>query len=201
VYGATNPEHPAQETDPLQAKGAYAESKAAMEIAVRPFAEGDSLALTVVRSFNHTGARQTPEFVVPGFARQIARIEKNLESPTVRHGNLEAVRDFLDVRDVVRAYRQLVLETESEPWRVVNICSGQGVVIGSLLEQLIALAKVAVAQETDPERMRPSDLPVCVGSYRRLQQYTGWEPQIPLTETLRTTLDYWRTTISQEAQV
>lgn len=191
VYGATEPDRPAREDDPPKATGAYAESKAAMEEAVRPFAS-DSLPLTIVRSFNHTGPRQTPDFVVPAFARQIAQIEKGAGEPVVRHGNLDAVRDFLAVRDVVRAYRQLMLETEPEPWRVVNVCCGTGVVMRELLERLIALSSVTVTHEQDPARLRPSDLPVCVGDPSTLKALTGWEPTVSLETTLADTLDYWR---------
>lgn len=192
VYGTTQPGRPAIEEDAPAPAGIYAESKAAMEVAIRPIADAGLLSLTITRSFNHTGPRQTPDFVVPGFARQIARIEKKLEEPVVRHGNLEAKRDFLDVRDVVRAYRLLMMETEPVPWRVVNVASGHGVVIRELLEQLIALSSVTVRQESDSARMRPSDMPECIGNPSRLKELTGWEPTIPLTETLTNTLNYWR---------
>ncbi|GAB4461355.1 MAG: GDP-mannose 4,6-dehydratase [Armatimonadaceae bacterium] len=194
VYGATNPGSPALESDTPQPSGAYAASKWAMEQAVQPYSEKGNLFLTIVRSFNHTGPRQTPAFVIPGFARQIARIEQGQEEPVVRHGNLEAIRDFLHVRDVVRAYRMLMVDAEPSPWRLVNICSGQGYVIRELLEKLLAQAQVKVTQEQDPERMRPSDLPECVGSPSRLQEITGWQPEVSIEATLEDTLNYWRET-------
>lgn len=194
VYGATDPESPAKETDAPNPAGAYAESKAAMEKAVRPYAENGLLSLTVTRSFNHTGPRQAIEFVVPAFARQIARIEKGLEPPVVRVGNLEAKRDFLSVQDVIRAYRLLLFETSPAPWRVVNVASGVGLTIRSLLDTLVAESTVPVTVETDPARLRPSDLPECIGDSRLLTHLTGWHPEIPLEETLRDTLNYWRST-------
>jgi GDP-4-dehydro-6-deoxy-D-mannose reductase len=192
VYGATEPGRPALETDIPTPSGAYAESKAVMEEAVRSFAS-DTLSLTITRSFNHTGPRQSPEFVVPAFARQIARIEKGLEPPTVRVGNLEASRDFLSVRDVVRAYRLLLCETAPEPWRVVNVASGEGVSIRSLLDTLVAHSTETLSVETDPARMRPSDLPECIGDSTALSTLTGWKPEVSMDTTLAETLEWWRT--------
>ncbi|MBC8103210.1 MAG: GDP-mannose 4,6-dehydratase [Cytophagales bacterium] len=199
VYGVTSPQHPAQEADAAAPSGAYAESKAAMEKAVRPYAENGLLSLTVTRSFNHTGPRQGTDFVVPAFARQIARIEAEKEPPVVRVGNLEARRDFLDVRDVVRAYRLLLFEADPAPWRVVNVASGISVTIRSLLDSLVAHAALPVTVETDPARLRPSDLPECVGDSRLLTALTGWLPNVPLKTTLENTLDYWRTAARMEA--
>ena len=193
VYGATQPGQAAKEDDTLNASGAYAESKAAMETSVRPFAESGLLSLTITRSFNHTGPRQSPEFVIPAFARQIARIERGLEPPVVRHGNLDALRDFLDVKDVVRAYRLLLFEAEPEPYRVVNVASGVAVTVRDLLSRLIAMANITVTEEIDPARMRPSDLPECIGDPARLTQLLGWRPEIALDTTLADTLAYWRT--------
>ncbi|MES2464835.1 MAG: GDP-mannose 4,6-dehydratase [Armatimonadota bacterium] len=192
VYGATAPGKPALETDMPNPAGAYAESKAAMEKAVRPYAETGLLSLTVTRSFNHTGPRQAIDFVVPAFAKQIARIEKGLEPPVVRVGNLEAKRDFLSVQDVVRAYRLLLFESDPAPWRVVNVASGVGVTIRSLLDTLVADSTTPVTVETDPARLRPSDLPECVGDSRLLTRLTDWRPEISLEETLAGTLNYWR---------
>jgi GDP-4-dehydro-6-deoxy-D-mannose reductase len=192
VYGATSPGRPAKETDPIAASGAYAESKVAMEAAARPFAETGQLSLTITRAFNHTGPRQGPDFVVPAFARQIARIENGEEQPVVRHGNLEALRDFLDVRDVVRAYRLLLFDIPPVPWRVVNVASGTGVEVRTLLERLIGLARVQVTDENDPVRMRPSDIPESIGDPALLRSLTGWQPEVLLDKTLADTLDWWR---------
>jgi GDP-4-dehydro-6-deoxy-D-mannose reductase len=192
VYGATMPGRPAQEDDSLTPQGSYAESKAAMEEASKPFSEGTNLSITVTRSFNHTGPRQGTEFVIPTFARQIARIEKGLDEPVVRHGNLEAKRDFLHVRDVVRAYRLLLCETKPQPWRVVNVASGVPAVIRDVLDELIRQARVPVRTEADPARMRPSDMPECIGDPSALTALTGWQPEILLSQTLAETLDYWR---------
>ena len=194
VYGATPPGQPARETDPPAPVGTYAESKAAMETAARPFA-CDNLQITVTRSFNHTGPRQGTEFVVPAFARQIARIERGLEAPVVRVGNLDARRDFLHVRDVVRAYRLLICEEVAtpSPWRIVNVASGVPVTVRSLLDTLVGLANQPLSVETDPARMRPSDLPESAGDAALLAQLTGWRPETGLPATLSDTLSWWRT--------
>jgi len=194
VYGATVPGRPAREDDAPAPSGAYAESKAAMEQAARAFARpGGALSITVTRSFNHSGPRQSPGFFVPAVARQIARIEAGLEPPVVRVGNLDAKRDFLDVRDVVRAY-QLLLEAEpaGDNFRVVNVASGEARVIQSLLDALVALSHVPLSVETDPARVRPLDLPECTGDSSLLQTLTGWQSAVPLNQTLADTLDYWR---------
>lgn len=193
VYGTTEPGQPAREDTPLRPEGAYAQSKAEMETVVEPLAS-ETLSITVTRAFNHTGPRQTPVFVAPGFARQLARIEKGLDAPVVRVGNLEARRDFLDVRDVVRAYRLLLCELAPQPWRVVNVASGEGVSIQSILDTLLTLAPVKVTVEVDPARLRPSDMPECVGSPALLSQLTGWRKTCSLTDTLLETLSWWRST-------
>ena len=193
VYGTTEPGQPAHEETSLRPEGAYAQSKVEMETAVEPLAS-ETLSITVTRAFNHTGPRQTPVFVAPGFARQLARIEKGLDAPVVRVGNLEARRDFLDVRDVVRAYRLLLCELEPQPWRVVNVASGEAVSIQSILDTLLTLATVNVSVEVDPARLRPSDMPECVGSPALLSQLTGWRKTHSLTDTLLETLTWWRST-------
>jgi GDP-4-dehydro-6-deoxy-D-mannose reductase len=191
VYGTTEPGQPASESDTLRPEGAYAESKAEMETVIQPLAT-ENLSITVTRAFNHTGPRQTPVFVAPGFARQLARIEQGLDEPTVRVGNLEAKRDFLDVRDVVRAYRLLLCEQESAPWRVVNVASGEAISIQSILDTLLGMAEKKVRVEIDPSRLRPSDMPECVGSSALLSELTGWRKTHSLTDTLAETLSWWR---------
>jgi GDP-4-dehydro-6-deoxy-D-mannose reductase len=196
VYGTTPAERPAREEDPPSPAGAYAESKAQMEEAARALAESvPGLGITAARAFNHTGPRQGPDFVVPAFARQIARIEAGLEPPVVRVGNLDAQRDFLHVRDVVRAYRLLLMGDDappSAPWRVVNVASGVAVQIGSVLDELLLMARVPLSAEADPERTRPSDLPRCAGDPALLKAITGWEPATSRADMLRETLEWWR---------
>ncbi len=191
VYGACDPAHPAREDDPLpdpRGLGVYAESKRVMEDVVE-----ECGGAVVARAFNHTGPGQTDAFAVAAFAAQIARIERRQQT-AIHVGNLEARRDFLDVRDVVRAYA-LLLE-HAEAGGIYNVCSGQTQRMQDVLDGLCAQARVSVPVIVDPERMRPSDIAVSVGDPSRLAALTGWRPEIPLTQTLGDTLDWWRGQVS-----
>ena len=142
------------------------------------------------RGFNHEGPRRGPVFVCSDFAKQIADIERGTRPPVIRVGNLDARRDFTDVRDVVRAY-WLSLE-KGEPGEAYNICSGQAWTIREMLDTLLGMTKVKVTIEQDPARMRPSDVPVLLGDASKFQKATGWKPTIPFEQTLRDLLEYWR---------
>ena len=184
VYGPCDPKQPAREDDAPHPSGLYAESKAAGE----PFAR--AARAVVVRAFNHTGPGQTEAFAVPAFARQIACIERGLQPPQIHVGNLDARRDFSDVRDVVRAYC-LLLE-HGVAGATYNVCSGQSWTMRDVLSGLLALSSTSIEIVPDPARMRPSDLPVSVGDPTKLQALTGWKPKISFEQTLRDTLDWWR---------
>ncbi len=192
VYGPTQEDSPARESDVLHPLGDYAESKVEMERIARPFADIGNLSLTIVRAFNHTGPGQKPQFAIPAFARQIARIERGLEPPIVRHGNLTSQRDFLHVRDVVRAYRQLALEAEPVSYRIVNVCSGVPVVLDDALHLLLKQAQVPIETQHDTDRMRPFDLPASVGDATFLKELVDWKQEVRFEETLAETLEWWR---------
>ena len=136
------------------------------------------------------GPRQRPGFVGADFARQIAEIEAGTGPRVIRVGNLDAVRDLSDVRDVVRAYTLALCA--GEPGAVYNVASGHGVSMRDLLRTFVDAASVPIEVELDPERLRPVDRPLIVGDATRLHVRTGWEPSIPLSQTVRDTLDYWR---------
>jgi GDP-4-dehydro-6-deoxy-D-mannose reductase len=129
-------------------------------------------------------------FAASSFARQLARIELGLAEPVIEVGNLDAVRDFTDVRDIVRAY--VLAATMCEPGEVYNIASGSGHSIRELLDTLIALSGLAVEVVVDPQRLRPSDVEILIGDSTKFRERTGWSPSIPLDTTLRDLLDYWR---------
>lgn len=197
VYGPCNPARPAREEDELRPlPGAYAESKRAMEQLALD-CRSEALEILIARPFNHTGPRQTPDFAVPAFAQQIAQIERGQRKPILWVGNLTPQRDLLDVRDVVRAYALLM--ERGQAGQTYNICSGQSWPMGDLLHRLLALSEVAIEVAPDPQRQRPSDLPVLVGDPSKLVRTTGWQPQIPLDQTLRETLDYWRAEVARRA--
>ena len=168
----------------------YAASKAAAEQVATAFARSYGLAVVVARPFNHTGPGQTARFAPGSFARQIAMIEAGRQAPVIRVGNLAARRDFLDVRDVVRAY--LALAAHGAPGRAYNVSRGEAVPIQAILDGLLALAKVGIDVERDPALMRPADVPELLGDPQALHAATGWTPAIPLATTLADLLAQWR---------
>ncbi|MOA24531.1 GDP-6-deoxy-D-mannose reductase [compost metagenome] len=142
------------------------------------------------RAFNHTGPGQLPRFVVSAFAKQIAQIEAGRQAPVMGVGNLSARRDFLDVRDVVQAY--VALMERGEAGCAYNVCSGRAVAMQTILDGFLANAKVGIEVERDPALFRPVDVAELVGSNEALMAATGWQPRIPLEQTLADVLAYWR---------
>jgi GDP-4-dehydro-6-deoxy-D-mannose reductase len=183
-------DEPISETAPLVPSTPYGLTKlAADQLALRAAAE-DGLDIVVARPFNHAGPRQSPEFVVSSFARQIALIEAGQAEPVIRVGNLTARRDISDVRDVVEAYERLM--TSASRGRPYNICSGRAWRISDLLEEMIQMATVPVTVAVDEARLRPNDTPGLQGDASRVRAEIGWVSRIPVERTLRDTLDWWR---------
>jgi GDP-4-dehydro-6-deoxy-D-mannose reductase len=178
------------EQSPVAPSNPYAVSKLAQEQLALRAAHEDHVEVIVTRSFNHTGPRQSAAFAAPNMARQIAMIEKGLAEPVIKVGNLEAQRDFTDVRDIARAY--VMLLKKGEPSNLYNVSSGVARGMRSVLEALAARARAEVLIETDPSLMRPSDTPVLLGDSTKLRRQTGWQPQIPFDQTLDDLLNYWR---------
>jgi GDP-4-dehydro-6-deoxy-D-mannose reductase len=183
VYGVRDPsEFPLHETLDLRPVSPYAASKAAAEAILLAESRSMGLDVVVARSFTHVGPGQSSRFVVASFAEQLAKIAAGGD-PVLLVGNIEAARDLLDVRDVVRAYLALARDGESgEPY---NVCSGTAVKIRDVLRELITIAHVPVEVRQDPARMRPLDVPVFVGSAAKLQARTGWKPELTLVRSLR----------------
>jgi len=182
VYGAVpEAEQPLRESRALRPCNPYAASKAAAEmLAVEASLSGRCDAV-VARSFNHTGPGQDARFSLPSFARQLAAIGRGEGEPVLRVGNLSARRDFLDVRDVVRAYR--VLAERGARGEVYNVCSGQARSIRSLVDEMVSISGTGARVEVDEARVRPVDVPVLRGDPARLHAL-GWAPEIPLERTL-----------------
>lgn len=178
------------EDDAIEAANPYAVSKVATEIAAARAARVDGIHAVVARSFNHIGPRQDPSFFASGVARQVALIEAGRLEPVIRVGNLESRRDLTDVRDTVRAYRALA--ERGAPGCAYNVCSGQAYRMRDLLETVVAQSRVTVAIQPDPDRFRPNDTPLLLGDRTRITEATGWEPRVPIEQTLRDLLDYWR---------
>jgi GDP-4-dehydro-6-deoxy-D-mannose reductase len=188
IYQASD--DPIDEGAPRVPSNPYGVSKlAADDLALRAAVE-DGLDIVVARPFNHAGPRQSPEYVVASFARQIARIEAGLAPPVIEAGNLEARRDLTDVRDVVAAYERLMEAAPSG--RPFNICSGRAWRVADLLDELRHLSSVPVRVELDVARLRPSDTPVIQGDATRIRTELGWRPRLSVEDTLRDTLDWWR---------
>ena len=193
-YGLVLPgETPIKETNPLRPLSPYAVSKVAQDYLGYQYFQSYGLKVVRTRGFNHTGPRRGHVFVTSNFCSQVAAIELGLQEPVIRVGNIDAIRDFTDVRDMVRAYWLAV--TKAKPGEVYNIATGNGIVIREMLERLISLASVEVKIETDPERLRPSDVEILIGDASKFKADTGWEPRIPFDQTLRDLLDYWRNTL------
>lgn len=191
VYGLVQPEDlPIDEATPFRPNSPYGVSKVAQDMMALQYWYSHRLPTIRVRSFNHIGPDQADDFVASAFARQIVEIEAGLRAPIVTVGNLDAQRDFTDVRDVVRAY-WLLLE-RGEAGEVYNVGSGQSHPVRWLLETLLALASTPVEISVDPARLRPSDVPISTCDNRRLVATTGWQPQIALRDTLRDLLNFWR---------
>ena len=190
-YGMVHPDEvPITEDQPLRPLSPYAVSKVAQDALAYQYFMSYGLPVVRTRGFNHTGPRRPSVFVCSDFARQVVEIEKGLREPIISVGNLEAERDFTDVRDTVRGY-WLAL-SKGEPGEVYNVASGTSWAIGRVLEMLIEFAGVQVKVTPDEARMRPSDVPRLMGDASRLREATGWTPEIPFEQTLRDLLDYWR---------
>ncbi|PID59032.1 GDP-mannose 4,6-dehydratase [candidate division KSB3 bacterium] len=195
VYGIVPEDRqPVSEQFPLQPINPYADSKAAQEMFCYQYLHRHQSQIVIVRPFNHTGPRQSPSFVCSDFAKQIAEIEKGLRPPLMSVGNLEARRDFSDVRDMVRAYHAAL---EQAPIGIpMNAASGKAWSIQQVLDILLAHSRVSVEVQQSHERLRPSDVPLMLGDASLLRQHTGWEPAIPFEKTLLDTLEYWRTQLA-----
>jgi GDP-4-dehydro-6-deoxy-D-mannose reductase len=183
-------EVPIKETNPLRPLSPYGVSKVAQDLLGFQYYKSYNLKIIRTRAFNHEGPRRGEVFVTSNFAKQIAEIEKGKREPIIYVGNLEAVRDFTDVRDVVRAY-YLVL-TKGKAGEVYNIASGKGYKIKEVLDIYLRMSKVKVEVKVDPARLRPSDVELLIGDATKIKEECGWQPQIPFEKTLEDLLNYWR---------
>jgi GDP-4-dehydro-6-deoxy-D-mannose reductase len=187
-------ELPIKETNPLRPLSPYAVSKVAQDYLGYQYCQSFGMKVIRTRGFNHDGPRRGDVFVSSNFAKQLVLIEKGRKPPIIKVGNLEARRDFTDVRDIVRAY-WLALDGNCEPGEAYNICSGTDWCIQDVLDKLIEMSGQKVEVREDPERLRPSDVPVLLGDASKFNKATGWTPSIPYEQTLQDMLDYWRAEI------
>ncbi len=190
-YGMVYPnEVPIKETNPLRPLSPYAVSKVAMDYLGYQYFESYKLRIVRTRGFNHTGPRRGETFAESTFSKQIALIEKGKQEPVIFVGNLEAERDYTDVRDMVRGYALAV--GKCDPGEVYNICTGKAFRMRAVLDMLLSFSTVKVEVKQDPARMRPSDVPILIGDNSKFVAKTGWKPEIPFEKTMKDLLDYWR---------
>ena len=190
-YGLVHPhEAPITEENPLRPLSPYAVSKVAQDMLGWQYHQSFGLRTVRTRAFNHEGPRRGDVFVTSNFAKQIAEIEAGKRPPVLEVGSLTARRDWHDVRDTVKAY--WLAAFEGEPGDVYNIGRGEALSIQEMLDLLLGMAKVEISVRQAPERMRPSDVELLLCDPTKFHQRTGWEATIPLEQTLRDTLEYWR---------
>jgi len=173
-YGLVFPnEIPIKETNTLRPLSPYGVSKVTQDLLGYQYFKSYGLKIVRTRAFNHTGPRRGDVFVTSNFSKQIVEIEKGKRKPVISVGNLDAVRDFADVRDVVRAY-YLVLE-KGKPGEVYNVCKGKGYKIKEVLDILVSLSDDKIETKTDVHRLRPSDVELLIGDPSKIRKAVGWK--------------------------
>ncbi|MFC1938072.1 GDP-mannose 4,6-dehydratase [Chloroflexota bacterium] len=193
-YGLVLPDEiPIKENNPLRPMSPYGISKVAQDLLARQYHYSYGLRTIVTRAFNHTGSRRGEVFVTSNFARQVAEIEKGKKEPVIYVGNLDAQRDFTDVREIVKAY--WLAANKCQSGEVYNICSGRAWTIKEVLNLLLSMTDKKIEIRHDPSRIRPSDIPVLVGDCSKFRECTGWAPEIPFKKTLEDLLNYWQSKI------
>lgn len=168
----------------------YAATKSCQNMLGRIYSDAYDLDIMMVRAFNHIGPNQTPMFVVADFCKQVADIEKGKQEPVINVGNLSAKRDFTDVRDVVKAYAKLV--AGGKRGETYNVGTGHAVAIQDILNKIISMSDKDIEVKVDPGKLRPVDVPIIEPDISKIKKEVGWEPLIPLEQTLRETLEHWR---------
>jgi GDP-4-dehydro-6-deoxy-D-mannose reductase len=194
-YGNPAPgDLPVSETCPVRPNNPYAASKAAADLLGIQHYLSHGTKTLMARPFNHAGPRQADIYALASFARQVAEVELGRRD-RIRHGNLAVVRDYTDVRDIVRAYR--LLATRGQPGEIYNIGSGRDISLAAMMAKLRGLARTEVAAETDPALVRPVDQPRLLADATKLRDATGWSPSCSIDETLAAMLDDWRERLKQ----
>jgi len=191
VYGnPTGSDTGIKEAVALSAISPYAFSKISGEMLCRFYTDIEGLSIVMSRSFPHTGPGQSTDFVCSDWAEQVAKIEKGRAEPVIKTGNIAIQRDFTDVRDVVKAYEMLM--RQGKIGAVYNVASGEAVALRSILDILLSMAKIPITISTDPSKIRKTDISCLLGDNRKIKTEIGWMPTIPIRQTLRDLLDYWR---------
>ena len=194
-YGSVAPNDiPIKESIPLRPSNIYAATKVAQGLIGQIYSKAYDLEVIIIRAFNHVGPGQSDAFVLPNFSKQVALIEAGIVEPVLRVGNLDAKRDFTDVRDIVRAYR--LLAEKGISGEIYNVGSGKAISINELSDMILSLAKLHISKQLDFHRLRPADIPVYEADVSKLVMHTNWKPEIPMIKTLSDILDEWRGKVS-----
>ena len=187
-------ELPLIEEQPLRPLSPYAVARVSQEMLSKIYAEGFKEDIVMTRSFNHIGPGQKDIFVISSFAKKLVLLKRNKSTDNkIVTGDLSIVRDFVDVRDVVRAY--YLLFKKGRKGEVYNICSGKGILLRDIIFQMSSLLGMEINIETDPQLVRPNENKKVIGSYKKIRDELGWEPQIPLQKSLSDIIGYWETMI------
>jgi GDP-4-dehydro-6-deoxy-D-mannose reductase len=198
VYGSGLGKRPISETFPLHPVTDYAASKASQELVARRFYLAYGIPVIITRTFNLIGPGQPTELACSAFARQIA-LDENLQAPDpIRTGNLSAKRDFLDVRDAVKSYA--VLARQGTPGAIYNVCSGRAVSLQTCLDLLLGLASKPLVTELDQTKIQHNDIPIQVGNAGLIRRTFGWQPKIPLQQSLQDLLNDWRVRVKSSLE-
>lgn len=196
AYGMVPAERlPITEEQPLRPRNPYAVSKTAAEALCHQWSQTGPFEVVMARPFNHIGAGQAPTFAISDFARQVAEIAAGRRPPLLSTGNIDVSRDFTDVADILGAYERIM--TKGYNGEVYNVCSGVERSVRSLLEKLLDIAGVRAEIVADPARFRPADQPRVCGSHRKLSAHTGWQPLVPIDDTLLNLYHYWNSEIGK----
>lgn len=197
VYGSPRGgnDTPFGEDHQLQPNNPYGVSKVAQEKLAMQYRYSHALDVLVARPFNHIGPGQKPDYVIAGFARQIAEIEAGLREPFLNVGNMQTQRDFTDVRDTVRAY--YMIARYADGGKIYNVSSGNPRSIQSVLDLMLSMSTAQIETRSDPTKFRISDTPISYGDSSLLKKDTGWEPRVPFEKTVLDIMDSWRLRIME----
>ncbi len=191
-YGdVTEAELPLTEEHSLKPVSPYAVARVSQELLSVIYAKGYNLDIVISRSFNHIGPGQKDKFVISSFAKQLVQLaaSNNAEKKIIT-GNLEIIRDFLDVRDVVKAYYLLLKKGKSG--EIYNICSGRGIVLKDVITKMSEVLGINIAVEVNPKLIRPNENKKVTGSYKKLNTELGWKPELTLEDSIKDLIDYWK---------
>lgn len=191
-YGNVDPSMlPLTEESSLNPISPYAVARVSQEMISKIYADGYGMDIIMTRSFNHIGPGQKNVFVVSSFAKQLVHIAGNPgASKKVITGDLSIIRDFVDVRDVVRAYYLLMMK--GIKGEIYNICSGRGISLEAIMGKMCSILGIDIDQETNPELVRPNDNPIIIGSASKLYHTLGWQPSIHIDQSLADIIDWWK---------